>query len=104
MSVNFELRRLQLGAAAKRAAAESLPRVLAGDTNVTDGSQIFARYFGDYQDGFRSAGVGFGYTFPSFEPWMRLDRILVSRELRFLHKVSEDLAELDAALDEAAGT
>lgn len=25
------------------------------------------------------------------------------RELRFLHKVSEDLAELDAALDEAAG-
>jgi len=26
------------------------------------------------------------------------------RELRFLHKVAEDLAELDAALDEAAGT
>jgi DnaJ-domain-containing protein 1 len=25
------------------------------------------------------------------------------RELRFLHKVTEDLAELDAALDEAAG-
>ena len=27
----------------------------------------------------------------------------VVRELRFLHKVNEDLAELDAALDEAAG-
>jgi molecular chaperone HscB len=33
-----------------------------------------------------------------------LDARTAVRELRFLHKVSEDLAELDAALDEAAGT
>jgi endonuclease/exonuclease/phosphatase family metal-dependent hydrolase len=85
LNANFELRRLQLAAAAKLAAGDKLPRVLAGDTNVTDGSAIFARYFGDYQDGFRSIGVGFGYTFPSFQPWMRLDRVLASRELRFQH-------------------
>lgn len=83
LRVNFELRGLQLSAAAKRAASERIPRVLAGDTNVTDPSTIFARNFADYQDGFPSIGGGFGYTFPSFQPWMRLDRILASRELRF---------------------
>lgn len=83
MNANFELRRLQLAAAAKLAAGEDIPRIIAGDTNVTGLSPVFARYFGDYQDGFRSAGLGFGYTFPSVQPWMRLDRILASQELRF---------------------
>jgi endonuclease/exonuclease/phosphatase family metal-dependent hydrolase len=83
MHVNFELRRLQLAAAAEMAATEHIPRVVAGDTNITGGSPVFARYFGGYRDGFHSADWGFGYTFPSVRPWMRLDRILASPELRF---------------------
>ena len=36
-----------------------------------------------YSDGFRACGVGFGYTFPAKQPWMRIDRVFASSELRF---------------------
>jgi hypothetical protein len=81
---NFELREQQLAAASRTAAGEAIPRIVAGDTNLTSLSPILAQYFGDYQDGFNSAGWGFGYTFPSGEAWMRLDRIMASHELRFV--------------------
>ncbi|HKU40127.1 MAG TPA: endonuclease/exonuclease/phosphatase family protein [Polyangiales bacterium] len=81
---NFAERERHLAAAARAAAAEHIPHVLAGDTNLTGLSPVFERYLGDYSDGFQSASWGFGYTFPSGEPWMRLDRILASRELRFV--------------------
>ncbi|HKP63963.1 MAG TPA: endonuclease/exonuclease/phosphatase family protein [Polyangiales bacterium] len=81
---NFASRERQLAAVARRADAETLPRILSGDTNLTGLSPVFARYFGEYQDGFPSAGWGFGYTFPSGEPWLRLDRIMASHELRFV--------------------
>jgi vancomycin resistance protein VanJ len=81
---NFEVRERQLAAVSRTAAGESIPRILCGDTNVTNLSPLLAEYFGDYQDGFTSAGWGFGYTFPSGEPWLRLDRIMASQELRFV--------------------
>ena len=81
---NFKTRERQLAAVASRAATETIPRILSGDTNLTSLSPILARYFGEYQDGFTHAGWGFGYTFPSGEPWLRLDRIMASQELRFV--------------------
>jgi endonuclease/exonuclease/phosphatase family metal-dependent hydrolase len=42
-----------------------------------------ARYLSRYKDGFAQASWGFGYTFPADKtPWMRIDRVMVSDELR----------------------
>lgn len=81
---NFAVRERQVAAAAREAAQESIPVVLGGDTNLTNLSPLLERHFGRYTDGFTRSGWGFGYTFPSGEPWMRLDRIMASQELRFV--------------------
>ncbi len=84
---NTELRGLQAQAIAALAAAAPAPVLIAGDTNLPDPSRILARTLGRWQDGFAASGRGFGYTFPVGRrrvPWMRIDRILASSELRFL--------------------
>jgi endonuclease/exonuclease/phosphatase family metal-dependent hydrolase len=81
---NTEMRGLQISAAATEAARESLPVLLAGDTNLPGLSAIFRRNFSGFTDGFRAAGWGFGYTFPENHPFLRLDRILASDKLRFV--------------------
>jgi endonuclease/exonuclease/phosphatase (EEP) superfamily protein YafD len=80
---NREVRELQLTAAATLAASDPNPVVLSGDTNLPGLSPVLERQFSTYQDGFSSAGWGFGYTFPSQHPWLRLDRMFASRTLRF---------------------
>jgi endonuclease/exonuclease/phosphatase family metal-dependent hydrolase len=37
-----------------------------------------------FRDGFEEAGHGFGYTFPSRWPWMRIDRIFATSQFRFI--------------------
>ena len=54
--------------------------VLAGDFNVPESSALLAGLFPEAEDAFSSAGLGYGYTFPTGQrrfPWMRLDRVLV---------------------------
>jgi endonuclease/exonuclease/phosphatase (EEP) superfamily protein YafD len=80
---NSGLRSLQVKEFSDLAAAESDPTLLAGDTNLPNGSPLLRRYLSRYDDGFTRAGFGFGYTFPSSHPWMRLDRILATPDLRF---------------------
>ncbi len=82
---NAELRAAQVEAFSERAASEAVPVVLGGDTNLPDLSWVLHRHLSGFQDGFSAAGSGFGYTFPTNRPWMRMriDRILASRELRF---------------------
>jgi len=58
--------------------------ILAGDTNLPNLSPLLPRYLADYRDGFERAGWGFGYTYPARLPWMRIDRIFASKELRFV--------------------
>jgi vancomycin resistance protein VanJ len=82
---NFRVRDRQLSAASALAAADTRPRVLMGDTNLAGLSPWAERYFGAYRDAFESAGSGFGYTFPSIVPWLRLDRMFASPDLRFVH-------------------
>jgi endonuclease/exonuclease/phosphatase (EEP) superfamily protein YafD len=88
---NAGLRAEQILAIAEAARKETSPVVIAGDTNLPDLSMLFGRYLSGYRDGFKEAGWGFGYTFPAARlpgvprlPWMRLDRILATDELRFV--------------------
>jgi endonuclease/exonuclease/phosphatase family metal-dependent hydrolase len=71
---------------------ETVPVIIAGDTNLPQLSATL-RNFEGFQDGFAEAGVGFGYTFPTRRPWMRLDRIYASQQLRFLSfRIGSDAA------------
>ena len=79
------LRGEQVEAFSHYAGLEHDPVVIAGDTNLPSLSNFFSRYLSRYQDGFRRASWGFGYTFPADKgPWMRIDRIMASDELRFV--------------------
>jgi vancomycin resistance protein VanJ len=80
---NTGLRALQIAAVAEFAGREHLPVVLAGDTNLPTLSMIFRKNLSRYTDAFAAASSGFGYSFPSKRPFLRLDRILSGPELRF---------------------
>jgi endonuclease/exonuclease/phosphatase (EEP) superfamily protein YafD len=68
---------------AARARAETIPVVLGADTNLSEPSPLLHRELGGYRDAFREASWGFGYTYPhNIFRWMRVDRILVSDQLR----------------------
>jgi len=70
----------------ERARTQTIPVVIGGDTNLPELSTTLHRQLSTYQDGFREAGWGFGYTYPVNRfRWMRIDRVLASRELRFTH-------------------
>jgi endonuclease/exonuclease/phosphatase (EEP) superfamily protein YafD len=79
------LRGEQVEAFARFADQERDPVVIAGDTNLPGLSVFLSRHLSRYRDGFRKASWGFGYTFPADKsPWMRIDKILASDELRFV--------------------
>jgi endonuclease/exonuclease/phosphatase (EEP) superfamily protein YafD len=86
IQINSGLRRAQVEQFSAEASRESIPVIVAGDTNLPVGSEIFASNLSRLQDGFREAGWGFGYTYPNDKrfAWLRLDRILASEELRFV--------------------
>lgn len=79
------LREAQIRTVTELAAAAKGPVVIAGDLNLPHLSPIFARYLSDYRDGFVQSSSGFGYTYPTKLPWMRLDRVLTNDALRFSH-------------------
>lgn len=91
VQANSGLRTAQVRAFASEARAETLPVIIAGDTNLPALSNIFADNLSGYRDGFREAGWGFGYTFPAKRfAWMRIDRILASEHFRFLRFIVGD--------------
>jgi endonuclease/exonuclease/phosphatase (EEP) superfamily protein YafD len=82
LKLNTALRQLQISNALREADAETAPVVLVGDTNLPGLSRILAEEFSKYTDAFDDVGIGFGYTFPRRLPWMRIDRVLTSNELK----------------------
>lgn len=79
------LRDVQVETFAMAAARETVPVVIGGDFNLP-GLSPGLRFLAPFQDGFREAGWGFGYTYPvGRRRWMRLDRIYASPTLRFVH-------------------
>jgi endonuclease/exonuclease/phosphatase (EEP) superfamily protein YafD len=77
------LRTLQISTVANMAKRETLPTVIAGDTNLPNLSPALHE-LADFDDGFAEVGSGFGYTFPRGREWMRIDRIFANDQLRFL--------------------
>ncbi|MGC4093532.1 MAG: endonuclease/exonuclease/phosphatase family protein [Polyangiaceae bacterium] len=82
---NSERREDALRTGCEMAANAKYPVIIAGDTNLPGLSPVLAELFGKYQDGFVAAGSGFGYSFPSRWPFMRIDRIFAGPELAFTH-------------------
>jgi endonuclease/exonuclease/phosphatase family metal-dependent hydrolase len=87
---NSGLRALQVEDFTDAAKAETLPVVIAGDTNLPGLSYVLNHSLAGYQDGFAKAGWGLGYTFPTtraplFPAWMRIDRMFATAQLRFAH-------------------
>ena len=88
LEVNAGLRTIQIEAAARVASLEPGPVVVAGDTNLPTPSPLLHRTFAEYDDAFPEAGWGFGYTFPTnkkWPAWMRIDRILATGPVHFVH-------------------
>jgi endonuclease/exonuclease/phosphatase family metal-dependent hydrolase len=85
LQMDGHLRSQQVEAVAAHADAETIPVIIGGDTNLPDLSPALGQ-LSKFRDGFREAGVGFGYTFPvGRTAWMRLDRLFASPDLRFVH-------------------
>jgi len=57
------------------------PVLIAGDTNLPEGSLFLRRYFAGFKDAFVESSWGFGFTHPAKLPWLRLDRVLLGRGL-----------------------
>lgn len=49
--------------------------VIAGDFNTPPRGRCYGRIAGRYHDAFRHGGSGFGYTYPSRRPLMRIDYV-----------------------------
>jgi vancomycin resistance protein VanJ len=77
----------EIAALAKK---ETAPVIIAGDFNVPNHGQIYHSYRDQFVDAFEEAGSGYGLTFPGFTrnpltffgPWLRLDQIFCSAELK----------------------
>jgi vancomycin resistance protein VanJ len=99
LELDGELSDLQVAAFASNAAKETLPVIIAGDTNLTGLHPALGK-LSPFDDGFKEAGWGFGYTFPAGrKAWMRLDRIFAGPQLRF---VSFEVGRHDWASDHRA--
>ena len=82
LAFNSYRRMRQVQGLAAAAAASPRPVIIAGDTNLPDLSRIFRENLSGFDDAFAAVGRGFGYTYPSKLPWLRIDRILTSGKLR----------------------
>lgn len=63
-------------------AGDDRPVIVGGDFNIPAGS-IYSRPLDKrYIDAFAEVGSGYGYTFPTRFPWLRLDRFYTTRDWR----------------------
>jgi vancomycin resistance protein VanJ len=63
--------------------ARGTPTIVAGDFNTPSDSPMLAALRPRCRFGFEQAGWGYGYTWPSRCPWVRIDHILASPEWAF---------------------
>lgn len=73
--------------AAMMDANDNLPLVVGGDFNVPPGSIYAMPLEKRFKDAFVETGSGYGFTFPTKFPWLRLDRFYHSRGFRPLRTV-----------------
>jgi endonuclease/exonuclease/phosphatase family metal-dependent hydrolase len=82
LTFNAYRRRRQVQGIAAAVRASSHPVIVAGDFNLPALSHVVRDNLGDLDDAFVSAGRGFGYTYPTKFPFLRIDRIFVGHGLR----------------------
>jgi endonuclease/exonuclease/phosphatase family metal-dependent hydrolase len=93
LTFNAYRRRRQVETMAAAAHASKLPVVIAGDFNLPPPSGVIHDNLDDFDDAFAQAGRGFGYTYPSKLPFLRLDRIFTGHGLRAVDfRVGDTLA------------
>jgi endonuclease/exonuclease/phosphatase family metal-dependent hydrolase len=81
---NIDHREAQIETVVAAARRDGPPFVIAGDTNLPVLSSIARHNLGRFKDAFEETGFGFGYTFPSKRPWMRIDRAFADDRVRFV--------------------
>jgi vancomycin resistance protein VanJ len=81
LTFNAYRRRRQVEGVAAAARSSTHPVIVAGDFNLPALSRIAHDNLGDFDDAFARAGRGFGYTYPSKLPFLRIDRIFTARGL-----------------------
>ena len=59
-----------------------LPTLIAGDFNTPSPSPLLRAFRPHFREAFQEAGRGFGYTWPSVFPGLRIDQVLVGPEWR----------------------
>ncbi len=62
-------------------AAHRMPLILGADLNSTPHAPLSKGLQSRSMDAFRSGGRGYGYTFPSIFPFMRIDYVMISPDL-----------------------
>jgi vancomycin resistance protein VanJ len=79
---NVYRRGRQVEALAAAARASSRPVIIGGDFNLPALSRVMHDNLGEFDDAFTQAGRGFGYTYPTKLPFLRIDRIFTGHGLR----------------------
>lgn len=74
---------------------EELPVLLTGDLNSTPYSWVYRHLRGGMQDAFRVAGLGWGGTYHTFLPLVRIDYVFVSQEWEVVRARVPDVALSD---------
>ena len=81
----------------KRAEAETLPCIIAGDSNAPAMGYIHYLFTRKFTDSHEAAGSGCGLSFPGAThnplslggPWMRIDKILANQQWQALWNKAE---------------
>lgn len=82
LTFNGYRRRRQIENLMREVRASPRPVIIAGDFNLPGLSHVVHDNLGGFDDGFVRAGRGFGYTYPSKFPFLRIDRIFTGPGLR----------------------
>lgn len=93
---NFQKRAVQANLLNQLITASPYPTLVCGDFNSLPSSYVYHTVKGDkLQDGFKTSGHGYMYTFKYFKHMLRIDFILHSPELKSMDYFSPDLSYSD---------
>lgn len=93
---NFEKRAVQANILNLLISESPYPTLVCGDFNSLPSSYVYHTVKGDkLQDGFKTSGHGYMYTFKYFKHLLRIDYILHSPELKGMDYFSPDLSYSD---------
>ena len=94
LSFNAYRRRRQVEGLAAAERTSTHPVIVAGDFNLPALSRIVHDNLCDLDDAFTTAGRGFGYTYPTKLPFLRIDRIFTGHGL---HAIDFQIGDMHAS-------